>query len=370
MSKVRILSIDGGGIRGVIPATVLKYVEEQLIIKSGNPNARLADYFDFVAGTSTGGILTCFYLTPGEGNGQPNFKFKAEKALNFYVNDGYSIFNASKNSTIRWTLTGVKYNPKKLESLLKSVFQDSKLSELGRPCLVTTYDMEKADTMFFNSTEANANEWDMHVRDVARSTSAAPTYFPPAMVDNIVNKKEKMVNLDGGVFANNPAMCAYAECRESEKEKLNNKVCNGAGDMLILSVGTGAGEIDLNGYKKSNIWSLLKWAKTAPSIMMDGAADAVAFQMQQIFHTLEPINQKNFLRVDVPKADRKGYEADMADASPENIANLKIAANKALQAALVPNNNSMGLDAFIDELLKPENQTAEMQEVALDSALN
>ena len=60
--KVRILSIDGGGIRGIIPAVILNYIEKGLQRQSGNPNATLADYFDLVAGTSTGGILACFYL--------------------------------------------------------------------------------------------------------------------------------------------------------------------------------------------------------------------------------------------------------------------------------------------------------------------
>ena len=64
MKKVRILSLDGGGIRGVIPAYILQYVEQKLIEITKKPNARIADYFDLIVGTSTGGILTCFYLTP------------------------------------------------------------------------------------------------------------------------------------------------------------------------------------------------------------------------------------------------------------------------------------------------------------------
>ena len=62
--KIKILSIDGGGIRGIIPAVILNYIEKGLQTQSGNPNATLADYFDLVAGTSTGGILSCFYLLP------------------------------------------------------------------------------------------------------------------------------------------------------------------------------------------------------------------------------------------------------------------------------------------------------------------
>jgi patatin-like phospholipase/acyl hydrolase len=62
--KVTILSIDGGGIRGILPAVILAEVEKRLREKTGNPNARLADFFDMIAGTSTGGILSCCYLHP------------------------------------------------------------------------------------------------------------------------------------------------------------------------------------------------------------------------------------------------------------------------------------------------------------------
>lgn len=78
--KVRILCLDGGGIRGIIPATVMKYVEEQLAIRTNNQLARISDYFDMIVGTSTGAILGCFYLMPHpeKGNpGKPNSKFDA-----------------------------------------------------------------------------------------------------------------------------------------------------------------------------------------------------------------------------------------------------------------------------------------------------
>uniref|UniRef100_UPI0040479B6C patatin-like phospholipase family protein n=1 Tax=Roseivirga sp. TaxID=1964215 RepID=UPI0040479B6C len=68
--KIKILSIDGGGIRGIIPGTILNYLETALQKESGNPNARLADYFDLIAGTSTGGILTCTYLTADDQGNQ------------------------------------------------------------------------------------------------------------------------------------------------------------------------------------------------------------------------------------------------------------------------------------------------------------
>lgn len=79
---MRILSIDGGGIRGILPGLILVCLEEKLKIKSGNPNARLGDFFDLVAGTSTGAILSAAYLCPND-KGKP--KFSAQEAVNFYL---------------------------------------------------------------------------------------------------------------------------------------------------------------------------------------------------------------------------------------------------------------------------------------------
>jgi patatin-like phospholipase/acyl hydrolase len=83
--KIKILSIDGGGIRGIIPGTILNYLETALQKESGKPNSRLADYFDLIAGTSTGGILTCTYLTADD---QGNSKYSAEFAVDLYMKNG------------------------------------------------------------------------------------------------------------------------------------------------------------------------------------------------------------------------------------------------------------------------------------------
>ena len=88
--KITVLSIDGGGIRGIIPATILAYLEKEFNRKmqaqSGSQKQyRIADMFDFVAGTSTGGILGCLYLTP---DAQQNPKYSATEIIDFYDKDG------------------------------------------------------------------------------------------------------------------------------------------------------------------------------------------------------------------------------------------------------------------------------------------
>lgn len=345
--KVRILSLDGGGIRGIIPATVMKYAEEYLQKKA--PGTTIANHFDLIAGTSTGGILTGIYLTPVNGD-KTQAKFSASEALDFYLNEGYNIFNASKLSNWKrlWgVLNATQYNPHYLEHLLKEKFEDLLLSELMKPCLITAYNMSTKSAFFFTSLE-NTKQREFYVRDVLRSTSAAPTYFPPAKIRNIapdvVENSKDMINLDGGVFANNPMMCAYAEARNTDFVDRNNKE-PGASNMYILSLGTGGGGFQLKHKEKSGTWGLLRWAKSIPDIMMDGSIDTVAFQMNEIHDTLQPGDPGAYLRIDTPK-EARDYEPDMADASPENIEKLLKAGEKTLEFA-----KSRGLDKFLDGLL-------------------
>jgi len=360
MKKVRILSIDGGGIRGVIPATIIKYIENELVKITENPTARIADFFDIIVGTSTGGILACFYLTPNpeQGENNPSSKYSAAQALEFYSEKGFSIFNESKLGSwigFRQFFDATRYSSKNLEKYLKEELGDLKMSELLKPCVTTTYNLIKKESFFFSSVEPKEKEREFYVKDVVRSTSAAPTYFPPAVIKNLVTN-EKMVNIDGGVFANNPTMCAYAECRNSVFPQTSYP---GAKDMLILSIGTGGGQFNLPKLVRSDRWGVINWAKSVPEIMMDGSIDTVHYQMKNLFRTLEKKHQFNYKRIDVP-ANKRKYSNDMADASKQNIEALKTAGKEALNDALKKNDPEYGLDEFIRLLVEnsPEPEVA------------
>ncbi|PIB35594.1 hypothetical protein BFP72_09415 [Reichenbachiella sp. 5M10] len=345
MKKVKVLSLDGGGIRGIIPATFIKYVEEKAQEITNNPKLRVSDLFDFISGTSTGGILSCIYLTPDTDG--VSAKYSAADALNFYLEHGYGIFNQSKvkNYSIKRLFNATQYSPKYLEKVAKETFGDLKLRQLLKPAMITTYNLQTESTFFFSSREPESKKREFYVRDVARSTSAAPTYFPPAKIKNLVDPAHNMINLDGGVFANNPTMCAYAEVRDTKEGPIQ---APSAQDMMILSVGTGGGNLKIGGVSRSKEWGILKWAENVPNIMMDGSADTVAYQIQSIFNTLSKKGQKQYLRVDVPNDLRNSYSSDMADASPDNIRKLQQAAQESLEHSI----HHEGLDEFIEMLVK------------------
>ena len=314
----RILSIDGGGIRGIIPAQIAVSIEEKLKQKSGNSDARIADYFDLIAGTSAGGILACIYLYPdAENPSRP--KWSARDAVNFSIDSGRDVFKSSFWQTLK-SLDGLideKYESERLEKFFRENFRDCKLSELLKPCLISSYDVERRKAHFFNQMDGLKNpEKDYFIRDVARATSAAPTYFQVPKIRSLTN--ESYALLDGGVFANNPALCAYAEVR-SQFRIPDDRSDKGptAKDMVILSLGTGKAQQNYP-YGEVKNWGQIEWVEPLINIMMTGIAETVNYQMIQIFDSIDKPNQ--YLRINPDLSNEKLLAID--DATDENISEL------------------------------------------------
>jgi len=325
----RILSIDGGGIRGIIPGQILVILEEKLKAKTGNPEARIADYFDLIAGTSTGGILTCAYLTPDkESPSRP--KFNAPQVVDLYLKNGGDIFSVSLGHKIR-TLGGItdeKYPEAGLEKALEKYFGDTKLSELLKPCLVTSYDIKRRQGHFFTQHDAIKRKgWDYLVKDVARATSAAPTYFQCSDIKSVTDVSYPLI--DGGVFVNNPTLCAFAEVYNEYKTAPNQ--------MAILSLGTGYSRKEYD-YDKAKDWGMVQWVKPLIDIMMSGVADVVDYQLRQMFDAVGAPSQYVRINTELPI----DVNSDMDDASPKNLQALKELGTYTAQ------NFDTQLDAFVD----------------------
>lgn len=312
-----ILSIDGGGIRGIIPGQILVTLEHKLKKKSGNKNAHIADYFDLIAGTSTGGILACAYLCPAKpGDTYPCFS--AEEVVNLYFERGKEIFSVPLFHKLK-SLNGLleeKYPSAGLDKALLDYFQEVTLHQLLKPSLITAYDIERRKTHFFKQQSAFKPYRNFFVKDLARATAAAPTYFETAKVKSL--DKEDHCLIDGGVFANNPALCAYAEARcLFSKSKDSNKNAS-AIDMAILSLGTGKPKQPYD-QEKTRLWSPGQWTKPIMDIMMAGVSETVDYQLMQIFDSVEALNQ--YLRINPQLPPNVGPEFD--NASDENVIALK-----------------------------------------------
>ena len=216
---MNVLAVDGGGIRGLIPAMVLADLER----RADKPTCEL---FDLIAGTSTGGIIALGLTVPGE-DGKP--RWTANDLVGFYLSEGPRIFEHSIGRELETGLglLDEKFNARPLEETLATYFGEAMLSQAVTDVLVTSYDLENRQPFFFKSHRAkDVPEHDWLMRVAARATSAAPTYFEP---EHLVADGAEFALCDGGVFANNPAMCAYAEVRRDHP----------SAKVRIVSLGTG-----------------------------------------------------------------------------------------------------------------------------------
>ncbi|MEG4350342.1 patatin-like phospholipase family protein [Microcoleus sp. LAD1_D5] len=337
----RILSLDGGGIRGIIPAQVVVSIESKLQQKSGNPEARIADYFDLIAGTSAGGILTCIYLCPDAEN-PTRPRWTAQDALNFSINSGRDVFKSSFWKKLR-SIDGLideKYPSDSLEKFFLENFRDCQLSQLLKPCLISSYDIERRKAHFFDQIDAKQYPAeDYFIRDIARATSAAPSYFEVPKIYSLTNESYALI--DGGVFANNPTLCAYAEVRNKFRIP-DDRPDKGptAKDMVILSLGTGEAQKKFP-YEEAKNWGQVEWVEPLINIMMTGVAETVNYQLIQIYDAVERPNQ--YLRITPDLSHEEPLPID--DASEEKISDLlRIGKEQAEK-------NNEQLDKFIDLLL-------------------
>jgi predicted acylesterase/phospholipase RssA len=278
----RVLSIDGGGIRGLIPAVFCEAMES----RSGSSIHKM---FDLVAGTSTGGILALGLASPPHG-------IPASQLVKLYENHGAHIFSQGKGVLGNF-ITGPKYSGVGLQRILDHNLPNAYLSDTLIEVLVTAYDLERRRPRAFKRWRAKEDRHqDFPITAVARATSAAPTYFPPAVIQN-------RGYVDGGLVANNPTMVAYAEAMRLWPKN----------SVLVVSIGTGAAQQPIQTNIASG-WGQAQWAVPLIECMFSASSDAVDYAVQQM----------------VPETQYKRFQINLTagsepldDASPANIARLR-----------------------------------------------
>ncbi len=340
--KIRILSLDGGGIRGIISCVILKYIEEQLQLQD-NPNAKIGDYFDLIAGTSTGGLIAAILLFP---DANQKAKYSVEEALNLYAKKGEEIFNVPffQHVLNPFGLLKEKISDKNLEAQLEEVFGTLQLKNLTKPCLITSYDITARKAQFFTSHNAENPIKNFLVKDVCRATAAAPTFFEPALINSLYGQQFTLV--DGGVYANNPTLCAYAEARKisfstilKDIEKPDFPTIK---DMIIVSIGTGT-VLKPYFFEDFDNAGKLKWISPLIDILLSSNVETVDYQIQKMYETLGKTNAQNYHRL---MPDLKKASPEMDETSKENVFNL-------IQAGLsYINQNQVYLNEIVKKLIK------------------
>ena len=294
----KILSIDGGGIRGLIPALILSEIEK----KTGKP---ISKCFDLIAGTSTGGILALGLTKPGE-DGQP--EFSASDLAKIYQKRGKEIFNRSfwKGMSSVGGLADELYDHDGLEKMLAEYFGDTPIKEALTPVLIPTYDISNRVPLFIKSWRDE--HFTVLMKHVARATSAAPTFFEPSLVT--INGSRKPL-VDGGIFINSPSVSAYAEAI---------RIFDDEEHFLLLSLGTG----ELNrpiAYEEARDWGKISWLRPLLDCIFDGVSDAADYQLKKFLGD-------DYIRL---QANLDVASDDMDNVSEGNIKNLEAEAKKLIR---------------------------------------
>ncbi|KAG8384412.1 hypothetical protein BUALT_Bualt04G0115300 [Buddleja alternifolia] len=304
---VTILSIDGGGIRGIIPGRILANLESKLQELDG-PNARIADYFDVIAGTSTGGLITAMLTAPGKDN-RP--LFHAKNITTFYLEHSPKIFPATRRHSfanrIRNFLGGPKYDGEYLRTLVKGLLNNLKMSSTLTNLVIPTFDIKRLQPVIFTTKDGKTNfSKNALLSDVCLGTSAAPTYFPPHYFEtkDEVGKTRTFDLVDGGVAANNPTLMAITHISNQillRKFELTDMEPMDSNRMLVLSLGTGLAQLEEKyNAKDAAKWSLLGWvfnrgASPLSDIFWDASSDMVDIHVSTMFQSLR--NEQNYLRI-------------------------------------------------------------------------
>lgn len=228
-SKIfKILSIDGGGIRGVCPAHILSCIKQRLDINIG-------EHFDMIAGTSTGAIIAAAIACMKD----------PANVLSLYRDHGPKIFSRRKSFLPAKYQPAIQtqYNNENLKSVLKNIFEDIKLGEIKIPLLLPATDVGNGGVHVFKSGYSKDFTRDKNVllRDAILASCSAPTYFNPM-------KFKEYLLADGGLWANNPSLAAVIDAQR----RLNIKLS----DIRILSLGTGLAKT-CYGVEANKKWGLL-----------------------------------------------------------------------------------------------------------------
>jgi len=278
--RCRVLTIDGGGLRGIIPAMILAEIEE----RTGKPTSGL---FDLIAGTSTGGLIALALAKPAP--------MTAAEIVEFYQRDGPTIFRRRLLKSVQQLFRSA-YSPKGLEEALLSIFEDDRLSETKPRVIVTSYELQNRIPWFFKTHLSHKPGYDFFLRDIARATSAAPTYFPPARI-HIEGTKliPDGLFIDGGVYANNPGVCGFVEA--------SGLAGFGGLPKTLVSLGTSlsakAGTIRAEG------WGIFHWLNPRQQVpllnaMFDGMSKTVDHQLD---HLCNPDTPNRCFRFDPDPGD-------------------------------------------------------------------
>ncbi|KAG8632590.1 patatin-like protein 2 [Manihot esculenta] len=320
---ITILSIDGGGIRGIVPATILAYLEAQFQELDGE-DARLADYFDVIAGTGTGGLITAMLTAPNQQN-RPLFSAKDIKL--FYLQHCPRIFPQKRGICgSLWnrfkSLLGPSYDGKYLHRQIKQKLGEVRVNEALTNVVIPCFDIKRLQPTIFSTYEAKKSPClNAKLSDICIGTSAAPTYLPAHYFKNQDpkgNVKEFHL-IDGGVAANNPTLVAITQVTKQifdENPDFFPVKPMDYGRFVVISIGTGTPKMEQKyNAKMAAKWGTLGWLLHGGSVPLvdvftQASADMIDFHISVAFQALH--SEANYLRIQEDTLTGRDSSVDIA----------------------------------------------------------
>jgi patatin-like phospholipase/acyl hydrolase len=293
MEKFCILSLDGGGLRGVVPLTILKTIEA----KTGK---RIHELFNFIAGTSTGGLITAAISIKNPIEPTTPL-YTLDDVMDVYVHRGNEIFpERTKIGNLLHDAEDL-FKPKFSDDGIKAVFTDVLKNYRMLDCLndvmMCSYDLNNNVPLFFKSRAARNNiAQNALLYDVCRATSAGPSYLPSYEFVYPNDTEDPNRNcIDGGVYVNNPALAALVDFSKYHGQYLPSSVDEPDIDydkVFVLSLGTGSYTGKVSNSDTMNKGEIY-WAQQISDIMMRGVNRATDYEM------CEMMVQENYLRLTI-----------------------------------------------------------------------
>lgn len=295
---LRIFSFDGGGVRGIISASILDVLEQIIGNITGIYN--ISQYVDVVGGTSAGGLNALGLL-----NG-----YSAQQNLNWSLTWTPKIFSSSMRR--RMPSTWAKYDPSNLEKGLKSMLGNKTISSLGRyntSFTIVSFDISNYTSLVFTPEHKNQLAW-----EVGRCTSAAPTLFPTYIIKKNSSNSESVniTCLDGGVTANNPENIVLNHALGKYQMNPNKTV--------MISFGTGIPDTPVQGYHD---WGYVPWYENnILDLLTLGPQYSNSLSVANLYFTTDPkrylrINYKKSTKYPLKSCQKANFGIDVAD--PNNL---------------------------------------------------
>ncbi len=293
---IRILSIEGGGVRSLVAGRVLVALEEKIRRLRGE-STRLADCFDLIAGVSSGCILAALLA---------HKELSAAEAISRYQ----KLLPACFKRNLFFPLKP-KYESHAVVEALVSVLGETRLSQLATPCLIPTYDLIHQRPLLLGQHRARENpDYDMTVVDAVLAAVSVPIFFEPREV-RFPNRMRALL-VDACLFAKNPTDLAYEEaCAMSHPRPRTEDTC-------ILSLGTGGYPA---GDKPPQHWNFLDWLKAMLGIAMNGSADLVHSTFRRMYESIGLSHR--YLRIDLESELTRCRQIRVDDTKRETLGELE-----------------------------------------------